>query len=196
MCNSVDCPYDSEHIRERIVYESKELVSRNNIFLVSNALAATASGLGGMGHEDLRALIIWVMAIVNLLWLVSAYQSWYFLRALATRRNELVADARKRGEMAKEDHIEAFRQDNIDRSSLVRALRWMCLTTTHILGRWLPLIILAAWVIVLLTKYGIARTMAISGLCIIVVVLWLIEIACQHTRRQCENRQTAATDPK
>lgn len=129
-------------VRKRIVFETKELVSRNNIFLLINALAANAARAAGY-----LLPVAATMVLMNLLWLNCAYHSWHLLTALGIFRNNLLrVICTPRSDVSGDDIVELFREAIQNPKTLVGRLKKHTLSTTYVLGRWLPSIILLSWV--------------------------------------------------
>ena len=113
--------------RKRIEYEDAQLATRVNVFLVFNALAAATFSLAT--NSGTRLMTSAVVVIANLLLCLLTVQTAWLVRCLTT---EYMRNA----------------NDPID-ARVRRHLRWAprLFRSNFILGIWLPLVILVAWVI-------------------------------------------------
>ena len=119
-----------EQLRKRIEFEDGLLNSRTTIFLVTNGFWMAVIGVGG-NVTVLHVGIAILGLLVSFLWSASSWQSWKVIKALSITVSKLKPPS----------SIEEIVQNALFAHGWKRP--------TDIQGRWLPLIFVGTWIIVL-----------------------------------------------
>lgn len=115
-----DEQYKKGPYRSRREWEDTLLHARTGIFLILNGLAANV--------KHLSQELLWAIAVVNCLWVLSSVQSWKVIRAFV--------------EKCEDDPAQITAKEVLGNRRLHHALR-----PTTIVSLWLPILIYVGWLI-------------------------------------------------
>ena len=142
---------ESKVIRRRIEYEDTLLNSRTNIVLVLNGLAAVAITQA----RGPKLLIVFIITIINMLWIVCAREAQKVIFNLSTELNKLglPPDEKIRKQTTERKIITPLLA--ITKINILWKLFWRCkdvrdeyrISPTQYISEYIPWILLIGWVI-------------------------------------------------